>query len=70
MKERNRYSIDELTRMTGINRRTVRYYVQRGLIPPPAGRGRGRHYGEEHLDGILRIQDQKRQGKVWFAINP
>ncbi len=63
MKEKNGYTIDELTRMCGVSRRTVRFYVQRGLIPPPAGRGRGRHYGEEHLDGILRIQDMKREGK-------
>ena len=63
MSEEKQYTIDELTRMTGVSRRTVRFYVQRGLLPPPAGRGRGRHYREEHLLGILRIQDLKRAGK-------
>lgn len=63
MSEEKQYTIDELTRMTGVSRRTVRFYVQRGLLPPPAGRGRGHHYCEEHLEGILRIQDLKREGK-------
>lgn len=57
------YTIDELVQMTGTSRRTVRFYVQRGLIPPPAGRGGGHHYGKEHLAGIQRIQDLKRAGK-------
>lgn len=49
--------------MTGVTRRTVRFYVQCGLIPPPAARGPGRHYGKEHVAGILRVQELKRAGK-------
>ena len=64
MSREDRYTIDDLTRMTGVTRRTVRFYVQRGLIPPPTGRGRGRHYGEEHLAGIQRVQNLKRTGKT------
>ena len=63
MENEHRYTIDDLTRMTGVTRRTVRFYVQRGLIPPPSGRGRGQHYGEEHLAGIRRVQNLKRAGK-------
>jgi len=63
MNDADQYTIDELLQMTGVTRRTVRFYVQRGLIPPPAARGRGRHYGKEHLAGILRIQKLKRAGK-------
>jgi len=63
MVEPSIYTIDDLILATGLSRRTVRFYVQRGLIPPPAGRGRGRHYGAEHLAGLLRIQELKRAGK-------
>ena len=64
MSKDDRYTIDDLTRMTGVPRRAVRYYVHRGLVPPPTGRGRGRHYGDEHLAGIQRVQDLKRAGKT------
>ena len=57
-----RYSIDELARLAGVSGRTVRYYVQRGLIPPPAGRGPGRHYGQEHLERILHLRTLQREG--------
>jgi DNA-binding transcriptional MerR regulator len=56
------YTIDDVTRLTGVSRRTVRYYVTRGLIPPPDGRGVGLHYGQEHVDGILRVLEAKQRG--------
>ena len=56
------YTIDDVTKLTGVSRRTVRYYVTRGLIPPPNGRGVGLHYGQGHVDGILRVLDAKRRG--------
>jgi len=55
--------MDELTQMAGESPRTVRLYIQRGLVPPAAGRGRGRHYGDEHLAGIQRVQELKRAGQ-------
>ncbi|MBA2355458.1 MAG: MerR family DNA-binding transcriptional regulator, partial [Acidobacteria bacterium] len=39
------YAIGDLAALGGVSRRTVRYYVQGGLIPPPEGLGRGNHYG-------------------------
>ena len=63
MKDEKRYTVEDLEQMTGVSRRTVRFYVQRGLLPPPDGRGRGCHYREEHLAGLMRIQELKQQGK-------
>jgi DNA-binding transcriptional MerR regulator len=63
MRKPQRYTILELAQKTGVPPRTVRFYVQRDLIPPAVGRGRGQHYGEEHLTGILRLQDLKRSGR-------
>jgi len=63
MSDGRRYTIDELTRLTGVPARTVRLYVQRGLVPPAAGRGRGSHYGDEHLAALQRVQELKRTGQ-------
>ena len=56
------YTIGELAEMGGVSRRTVRYYVQEALIPPPAGLGRGAHYGKEHLEALLRVKSMQEQG--------
>ena len=57
-----RYSIGELAEKAGITRRTVRFYVQRGLIPQPLGRGRGEHYTDKHLTAVLRVKSLQEQG--------
>jgi DNA-binding transcriptional MerR regulator len=57
-----RYGIEELADLGGVTRRTVRYYVQEGLLPPPLGLGRGRHYGEEHLERLLKVKALQEQG--------
>ena len=49
-----RYSIGELAGLAGVSRRTVRFYVQTRLIPPPCGAGRGSYYTRAHLEAILR----------------
>ena len=47
-----RYGIQELADLGGVTRRTVRYYVRLGLLPPPLGTGRGKHYSQEHVDEL------------------
>ncbi len=56
------YNIDTLAKLVGLTRRTVRYYVQRGLIDPPEGGGRGSYYTEEHLRQLKKIQKWSEQG--------
>lgn len=51
------YKLQELADEAGIAPRTVRYYVQRGLLPAPEFRGKDTAYGREHL---LRLQVIKR----------
>lgn len=63
-----RYTIDDVMRFTGVSRRTVRFYITRGLIPPPDGRGVGLHYRQEHVDGILRVLEAKGHGASLAAI--
>ncbi|MBP7864522.1 MAG: MerR family transcriptional regulator [Acidobacteria bacterium] len=62
------YSIEELAGAAGVSRRTVRFYVQRGLIPPPGGLGRGRHYTKAHLEAILRVRALQRDGVPLHAV--
>ena len=52
--------LEELAKAVGISPRTVRYYVQRGLVPAPVFRGRDTEYDEEHelrLRAIRKLQD-------------
>ena len=56
------YSVGELAELGGVSRRTVRYYVQEGLLPAPTGVGRGRHYRREHLDQLLRLKAMQERG--------
>jgi hypothetical protein len=62
------YTIDDVVRLTGVSRRTVRFYVTNKLIPPSDGRGVGLHYWQEHVDGILRVVDARRQGRSLAAV--
>jgi DNA-binding transcriptional MerR regulator len=57
-----RYAIGDLADMGGVSRRTVRYYVQEGLLPAPFGVGRGNHYGPEHLAQLLRVKALQEEG--------
>ena len=63
-----RYGIGDLARLAGVSRRTVRYYVQEGLIPAPLGVGRGDHYTADHLHEILRVKALQEAGKSLEAI--
>jgi DNA-binding transcriptional MerR regulator len=62
MAEEARYGIEELAARGGVTRRTVRYYVQQGLLPAPLGVGRGRHYGPRHLERLLAVKALQESG--------
>ena len=62
MHSAKRFSVGELAELGGVSRRTVRYYVQEGLIPAPVGLGRGGHYTEKHLETLLRVKQMQEQG--------
>ena len=47
------YDIQELVRQSGVPRRTIHFYVQQGLLPPPEGAGLAAFYTADHL---LRLQ--------------
>jgi len=60
--EAKKYTIEELCELTGFSRRTIRYYVQSGIIDAPAGRGRGGFYFDSHVDKLRQIRSFQEQG--------
>ena len=58
-----RYSIQDLADLADVSRRTVRYYVQEGLIPAPLGVGRGPHYAQAHLVRLLQVKELQSSGR-------
>jgi DNA-binding transcriptional MerR regulator len=50
------FDLPDLADRAGVSIRTVRYYIQQGLLPKPEARGPGAHYKEEHLDRLLLIK--------------
>jgi len=63
-----RYTIQELSEFTGFSLRTIRYYVQEGLIDPPAGRGRGGFYFDSQLNQLKQIKSLQEKGMKLSSI--
>lgn len=63
-----RISVEQLATAGGVSRRAVRFYVERGLLPPPQGRGRGAYYTPEHLQRLRQILEWQRLGYSLDAI--
>ncbi len=55
-KEPRTYGIEELARLSGVSRRTIRYYVQIGLLQAPVGERRAARYSADHLERLLKIR--------------
>lgn len=56
------YSIQDLTDQTGLPRRTIHFYTQQQILPPPQGAGLGARYGDEHLLRLRLIPLLRGQG--------
>lgn len=57
-----RFAVDELCALVDLPRRTVRYYVQEGLVDRPAGAKRGAWYTRRHLEQLMTIRAWRRAG--------
>jgi DNA-binding transcriptional MerR regulator len=51
-----KYSLADLEALTGVNGRTIRYYITLGLLPPAHGRGPSATYDQEHLNRLRVIR--------------
>ena len=57
-------TLQELADLTGFEPRTIRHYIERGLLPGSHGRGRGAGYGPEHLDRLRFIEAVRKRAKL------
>src|SRR5438046_2449421 len=57
-----RMSIGELADVSGLSRRSIRFYVQQKLLPPPEGDGRVARYDTSHLERLRRIGELQAAG--------
>jgi DNA-binding transcriptional MerR regulator len=63
-----RLSLQQLSEQTDVPERSIRYYIQKGLLPRPQGETRAAWYGQEHLANLLRIRAWQQQGLSLDAI--
>ncbi|MFJ8666447.1 MerR family transcriptional regulator [Streptomyces sp. NPDC093600] len=52
-----RYRQEEVARAAGVKVRNLRYYQERGLLPPPRREGRIAWYSDQHLARLRLIDD-------------
>ena len=53
--------LTELCHAAKVTPRTVRYYIQQGLLPAPESRGPGAHYNEGHLARLRLVRRLQRE---------
>lgn len=53
------FTLEELENMSGLSIRTLRFYIQEGLLPGPDTRGKFARYSQKHLDTIHFIHRLK-----------
>ncbi len=56
------FTLDQLCTLADCPKRTVRYYVQLGLVDRPQGETRAARYGRPHLEQLLRIRQLTESG--------
>jgi DNA-binding transcriptional MerR regulator len=59
---KSEYTIQDLYELTRIPRRTIHFYTQQGILPPPSGAGLGARYDDIHLMRLRLIPFFRRQG--------
>ena len=52
----DRLTLDDLASLTGTTARTVRFYIQQGLVSRPEGAKRGSFYLRRHVEQLLMIR--------------
>jgi DNA-binding transcriptional MerR regulator len=57
-----KYTFNELCSLTEQPIRTVRFYIQKGLVSPPEGSRKGAYYTAKHLNELLAIRKWQRAG--------
>ena len=56
------YSMQQLTEVSELPKRTIRYYIQKGLVNRPNGAKKNATYTSVHLEQLLKIKMWKAAG--------
>ncbi len=59
---KQKYTLEELAALVDTSQRTVRYYIQQGLVSRPVGEKRGAYYKQSHLEQLLEIKKWQTAG--------
>ena len=51
-----RFTLEDLCSLTDLSKRTVRYYMQIGLVDRPEGETKGAYYPTRHLDQLVQVK--------------
>ena len=54
------YTLEDLSTISGFSLRTLRYYIQEGILQGPDTRGKNASYSQRHLDRIELVQRLKK----------
>lgn len=57
-----RHTLDDLSALTDQSIRTIRYYIQQGLVDRPIGEKRGAYYTARHVEQLLSIRKWQAAG--------
>ena len=63
-----KFTLEQLSAQSDTPGRTIRYYIQKGLIAGPEGERRGAWYTATHLADLLRIRQWQETGLSLEAI--
>jgi DNA-binding transcriptional MerR regulator len=56
MDDAKTFTLDEIAALAELPRRTVRYYIQTGLVDRPQGVGKGASYTQHHIEQLVLIR--------------
>ncbi len=56
------YTIQELSDLTGVPRRTIHFYTQQEILPPPEGAGLSTRYRQIHLVRLKLVPILRQEG--------
>ncbi|MCK9609524.1 MAG: helix-turn-helix domain-containing protein [Methylomonas sp.] len=56
------FTLDEICSLTETPKRTVRFYIQSGVMDRPIGQKRAAYYTQEHLEQLLFINKWQKSG--------
>jgi DNA-binding transcriptional MerR regulator len=57
-----KHSLDELSALVGLPKRTIRYYMGLGLVARPLGETKGAYYTAEHLQQLAQVKTLTESG--------